>query len=110
MSIKNSTLLCVVMCGLIAFASCKKKLDTNIHDPNGTPSGQLTGKDFFAGSLVEAIFSKSGINLYNATDNYDYANQWLGYFARNYGWASSGGQQTMEDFQLTNNFSNGVWG
>jgi Starch-binding associating with outer membrane len=110
MSIKNRTLLCVVLCGLIAFASCTKKLDTNIHDPNGTPSDQLTGKDFFAGSLVEAIFSKSGINLYNATDNYDYANQWMGYFSRDYGWASSGGQQTMEDFQLTNNFSNGVWG
>jgi hypothetical protein len=110
MSIKNKTLLCLGLCGLIAFASCTKKLDTNLHDPNGTPSNQLTGADYFAGSLVEIIYNKSGINLYNETDNYDYANQWMGYFARNYGWAPSGGQQTMEDFQLTNNFGNGVWG
>jgi hypothetical protein len=110
MSIKNKTLLCLGLCGLIAFASCTKKLDTNLHDPNGTPSSQLTGSDYFAGSLVEIIYNKSGINLFNSTDNYDYANQWMGYFARNYGWASSGNQQFMEDFQLTNNFGNGVWG
>src|SRR5580658_4798781 len=110
MSIKNKTLLCLGLCGLIAFASCTKKLDTNLHDPNGTPSNQLTGKDYFAGTLTEMIFDKSGINLFNSTDNYDYANQWMGYFARNYGWASSGNQQFMEDFQLTNNFGNGVWG
>ncbi len=110
MSILNRNILFMGLCGLIALASCTKKLDTNLHDPNGTPSSQLTGKDYFAGSLVEIIYNKSGINLYNATDNYDYANQWMGYFARNYGWASSGGQQSMEDFQLTNNFGNGVWG
>ena len=110
MSIKNRPFLYLFFCGLLVVASCTKKLDTNLHDPNGTPSSQLTGKDYFAGSLVEVIYNKSGINLYNSTDNYDYANQWMGYFARNYGWAPSGGQQTMEDFQLTNNFGNGVWG
>ena len=78
MSIKNRNLLCLGLCGLIVFASCTKKLDTNLHDPNGTPSSQLTGKDYFAGSLVEIMYNKSGINLYNATDNYDYANQWMG--------------------------------
>jgi hypothetical protein len=110
MSPKNKNIYLLALSALIALASCTKKLDTNLHDPNGTPSSQLTGKDYFAGALVEIIFNKQGINLYNATDNYDYAHQWMGYFARNNGWAASGNQQTMEDFQLTNNFGNGVWG
>lgn len=110
MSSKNKQLSVLALVLLIAFASCSKKLDSNLHDPNGTPSNELKGADYFAGALVELIYSKQGINLYNATDNYDYAQQWMGYFARNNGWAASGGQQTMEDFQLTNNFGNGVWG
>jgi hypothetical protein len=107
---KNKSIYLLVFSVLVAVASCTKKLDTNLNDPNGTPSNELTGKDFFAGALVEIIFNEQGINLYNSTDNYDYAQQWMGYFARNNGWAASGSQQTMEDFQLTNNFGNGVWG
>jgi hypothetical protein len=110
MSIKNKLLLSLGLCGLIAMASCTKKLDTNSQDPNGKPITQLAGNDVFAGALVSIIFNKSGFNLYNATDNYDYANQWMQYFARNSGWASSGSQQEMEDFQPNNNFSDGVWG
>ena len=63
MSIKNRPFLYLFSCGLLVVASCTKKLDTNLHDPNGTPSTQLTGKDYFAGSLTEIIYNKSGINL-----------------------------------------------
>src|ERR1700722_11578009 len=110
MSIKNKLLLSLGLCGLIAMPSCTKKLDTNNQDPNGKAITQLAGNDVFAGALVTIIYNKSGFNLYTATDNYDYANEWMQYFARNNGWASSGSQQEMEDFQPNNSFSDGVWG
>lgn len=110
MTPKNKHIFLLTLSVLVVLAGCTKKLDTNLHDPNGTPSSQLSGADYFAGALVELIYNYQGINLYNSTDNYDYAQQWMGYFARNNGWAASGGQQTMEDFQITNNFGNGPWG
>jgi hypothetical protein len=111
MSTKNNIVSLLFCCGsLLVASSCTKKLNTNFDDPNGTPSIELTGKDFFAGALVEDINNIEGVNLYDFADNYDYANQWMQYWARNNGWASSGAQQLVEDFQPNNNFSNGVWG
>jgi hypothetical protein len=110
MSTKYKFVFSLLVCGVLLAASCTKKLNTNDIDPNGTPASQLMGKDFFAGALVEEVNNKQGINLYNSTDNFDYAAQWLQYFARNNGWASSGSQQEMEDFQPNNNFSDGIWG
>jgi hypothetical protein len=107
---KNKIVYLLFGCGSLLAASCTKKLNTNVDDPNGQSSVVLTGKDFFAGALVEDINNIEGVNLYNFADNYDYANQWMQYWARNNGWASSGAQQLVEDFQPNNNFSNGVWG
>lgn len=107
---KNIIVSLLFGCGALLADSCTKKLNTNIDDPNGTSSIVLTGKDFFAGALVEDINNIEGVNLYNFADNYDYANQWMQYWARNNGWASSGAQQLVEDFQPNNNFSNGIWG
>jgi hypothetical protein len=107
---KNKIVSLLFGCGSLLAASCTKKLNTNVDDPNGKSSIVLTGKDFFAGALVEDINNIAGVNLYNFADNYDYANQWMQYWARNNGWASSGAQQLVEDFQPNNNFSNGVWG
>src|SRR6185312_4112541 len=110
MLIQYNTLFLFVVSGSLLAGSCTKKLNTNSNDPNGTPSSQLKGKDFFAGALVEDVNNKAGVNLYNAADNYDYANEWMQYFSRNNGWASSGSQQEVEDFQPNNNFSDGIWG
>ena len=107
---KNIIVSLLFGCGALLADSCTKKLNTNIDDPNGTSSVVLKGKDFFAGALVEDINNIEGVNLYNGADNYDYANQWMQYWARNNGWASSGAQQLVEDFQPNNNFSNGNWG
>ena len=107
---KNKIITLLFGCGSLLAFSCTKKLNTNVDDPNGKSSVVLAGKDFFAGALVEDINNIGGVNLYNAADNYDYANQWMQYWARNNGWASSGAQQLVEDFQPNNNFSNGVWG
>lgn len=99
-----------VFTGLLALASCTKKLDTNQHDPNGVSILQLHGKDIFAQTLVYTVTDKVGANPFNAVDNYDYAQQWMGYWARNTGWASSGSQQQMETYTLGNSFANGIWG
>src|ERR1700761_9042228 len=107
---KNKIAFSFLVPGLLSMAACTKKLDSNAHDPNGTPSNELKGKDFFAGTLVEIVSNKSGLNLYNAVDNYDYANEWMGYFCRNNGWAASGAQVEVESFQMNNSFSDGVWG
>ncbi|HXB91491.1 MAG TPA: SusD/RagB family nutrient-binding outer membrane lipoprotein [Puia sp.] len=100
---------CLAFCGLLALTACKKQLDTNLNDPNGKGINELTGKDVFAQALVSAVTNKVGGNISTAADNYDYAQQWLGYWARNTGWASSGAQQQMETFGLNNSFGDGIW-
>ena len=110
MSTQYKILLYLFVCGSVLAAACTKKLDTNNNDPNGKGSNQLKGKDFFAGALVEDINNIQGVNLYNAAENYNYANEWMQYYARNNGWASSGAQQEVEDFQPNNSFSDGIWG
>ena len=109
MCVRNKWYHLVLICGLIGLASCKKELDTNLNDPNGRPINELTGKDVFAQALVSAVTNKVGANISTAADNYDFAQQWMGYWARNTGWASSGGQQQMETFNLNNSFANGNW-
>jgi len=106
---KNKLFPCLVICGLIFMVSCKKKLDTNLDDPNGKGINELAGKDVFPQALLSAVTNKVGANISTASDNYDYAQQWMGYWARNTGWASSGAQQQMETFNMNNSFGNGNW-
>src|SRR5579872_1663150 len=109
MLIQNKTFSYMILGGLLAMASCSKKLDTNLKDPNGPAIADLSGKDIFAQALVSTAQNKVGANISNAVDNYDYAQQWMGYWARNTGWASSGSQQQMETFSLNNSFGDGIW-
>jgi hypothetical protein len=109
MYLRYKSILSLVFCGLIVITGCKKKLDTNLDDPNGKGINDLSGKDVFAQALLSAVTNKVGANISTAADNYDYAQQWLGYWARNTGWASSGSQQQMETFGLNNSFSDGIW-
>ncbi len=102
-------LSCLAFCGLLALTACKKQLDTNLNDPNGKGINELTSKDVFAQALVSAATNKVGGNTSANIDNYDFAQQWMGYWARNTGWASSGSQQQMETFNLNNSFSDGAW-
>jgi hypothetical protein len=109
MKIKHKKFLFLLLGGLVALASCTKKLNTNLNDPNGPPISQLTGKDVFAGALTEMVINKSGQNVSTASNNYDYANQWVQYYARSDGWSASGSQEYMETFQVPNSFGDGNW-
>src|ERR1700722_15513475 len=102
MSISNKICGFLLFSGLVAMASCTKKLNTNLDDPNGFAISTLSAKDVFAGALVSTVANKSGANISTAADNYDYAMQWMQYWSRNSGWVSSGSQQYMETFSLPN--------
>src|SRR5450432_310870 len=106
---KNKPLFYSSLCLLILFGSCKKQLDTNLIDPNGTGINNLTGKDIFSQAIVSASANRIGANISTAADNYDFAQQWMGFWARNSGWASSGVQQQMETFSLSSSFADGAW-
>ena len=92
-----------------AFSSCKKQLDTNLTNPNGVTIGTLSGKDVFAQALLATVTNKIGANTATGTDNYDYAAEWMQYYARNSGWAAAGQQAYIEAFYWLTAFSNGIW-
>lgn len=109
MGTKYRILLYVVAGSMVVLGSCKKELNKNQDDPNGVGINQLGGKDVFAQALLSTVQNKIGANISTATDNYDYATQWMGYLARTTSFAPSGSQEQMETFGLTNSFSNGNW-
>lgn len=109
MSHKYKKISYLALCGLLALASCTKKLNTNTTDPNGLDYAQITAPQVFAQALLSTVQNKIGINISTATDNYDFATNWMGYLARNAGWAASGSQLQVETFTLSNSFADGVW-
>ena len=94
---------------VVSLSACSKQLNTNSSDPNGVGINSLTGKDIFAQALVATVTNKTAANISTASDNYDYVQNWMGYWARNTDWAASGTQAQVENFQLPTSFSNGVW-
>jgi len=101
--------MAVILAWCVLSFSCTKQLNTNSQDPNGVGINSLSGKDVFAQALVATAENKSGGNISNANDNYDYVQNWMGYWARNTDWAASGVQAQIENFQLPTSFSNGIW-
>ncbi|HEX4372179.1 MAG TPA: SusD/RagB family nutrient-binding outer membrane lipoprotein [Puia sp.] len=112
MIIQNKLFKKILLCAIIAIVavSCKKQLDTNLKNPNGVVITLLSGKDVFAQALASSVTDKIGANI-NPTpvDNYDYATQWMGYWARTTAFAASGVQGQMETFTLNHTFANGIW-
>ena len=97
------------VCLALMASSCTKKLNTNLNDPNGVGINQLKGSDVFAQALLSTVTDNIGANISTASDNYDFATQWMGYLARTTSFAPSGSQEQMETFGLTNSFSDGNW-
>jgi Starch-binding associating with outer membrane len=106
---KSPKLLFAILLGSLGMFSCTKNLDTNSENPNGIGINAITGKDVFAQALVTTVTNNSGFSIVTATDNYDYAQNWMGYWARNTSWAASGLQAQIENFQLPTSSSDGLW-
>jgi len=100
---KYKLLLLLILVNAMLIMSCTKQLDTNLSNPNGVSISTLSGKDIFAQALLATVTMKVG------ADFYDYAAQWMQYYARNIGWAQSGAQFQMETFTLNNSFANPIW-
>jgi len=86
---------------LISLGACKKQLDVNLKNPNGIISTQISGKDIFPNALQNTSA--------NITNNFAFANQWMGYWARTTSYSASGDQALVEHFNLTNNYSDNIW-
>ena len=106
---KSPIKLLVVLLGSLSVFSCSKQLNTNSENPNGIGINAVTGKDVFAQALVSTVTNNTSVNTLGIIDNYDYLQNWMGYWARNTSWAASGGQAQIENFQLPTSFSDGIW-
>jgi SusD/RagB-like outer membrane lipoprotein len=110
MPTQNKLFIFLIFCGSILLGgSCTKKLNTNSKDPNGLAVSQINGAGVFAQALLSTVTNKIGANVSTAVDNYDYVQQWMGYWARGTNWAASGSQEQMETFSFGNSFGDGIW-
>jgi Starch-binding associating with outer membrane len=99
LNINNKLLL--AGCFLLGMISCKKQLDVNLDNPNGVTINQLSGKDVFAYALQNTST--------NITNNFAFANEWMGYWARTTSYSASGNQALIERFNLNNGYSDAIW-
>src|ERR1700744_4728950 len=90
--VRNKLFPYIALCGVLVMTACSKKLNTNVNDPNGLGIASLTGKDVFSAALQATATNRIGANLSPSYpgDNYDYAQEWMGYWSRNDGWSGSG--------------------
>jgi Starch-binding associating with outer membrane len=111
MAIRKEIIRILPLCTLVLALSCSKQLNTNLHDTNGVAINALTGKDVFPQALSTTVQNKSGLNIGTPTptDCYDYATQWMQYWARTTSFAASGVQVEYETFDMNNSFGNGIW-
>jgi hypothetical protein len=98
------------LAGGTLLAACTKKLNTNLNDPNGLGINAVTGKDVFAQALNATVTNKIGTCISSfPSDNYDYAQEWMGYWSRNSGYSASGVGAHVEAYALIYSDANGVW-
>ena len=109
MNIRTRLFSIIILGAIVSMFSCNKALNTNLTDPNGVGIDAISGKDVFAQALVSTAANKVGANITTGSNNYDYCQNWMGYWARNTDWAASGLQAQIENFQLPTSASNGVW-
>jgi hypothetical protein len=95
---------------LLALGACTKKLNTNLTDPNGLAINALTGKDVFAQALNTTVTNKVGTDISTfPSDNFDYAQEWMGYWSRNSGYSASGVGAHIEVYAMIFSDANGIW-
>lgn len=95
---------------LLLIGACTKKLNTNLTDPNGLAISSLAGKDVFAQALNTTVTNKVGNNISSFPgDNFDYAQEWMGYWSRNSGYSASGVGAHIEVYAMIFSDANGIW-
>ena len=109
--VRNKLFIYIALCGVLVMTACSKKLNTNGQDPNGLAIVSLSGKDVFAAALQATATNRIGACTSPSYpgDNYDYAQEWMGYWSRNDGWSGSGLPAQIEAFAMTFNDANGLW-
>jgi hypothetical protein len=107
-SLKNICFLLVL--GSLLLTACSKKLNTNTNDPNGLAISSLAGKNVFAQAVNATVTNKVGTCISSFPgDNYDYAQEWMGYWSRNSGYSASGVGAHIEAYAMIYSDANGVW-
>src|ERR1700753_392041 len=97
----NKRILFPVGFSLLVLAACTKKLDTNTTDTNGLSLSTLTAGDLFSQALLTTVTNKVGANFTAFPgDNYDFAQEWMGYWSRNYGDSASGLRPEIKTFTI----------
>jgi hypothetical protein len=110
LSLKNRYFLFAVSWSVLVFSACSKELNTNTKDPNGLSITNLQGKDLFAQALLTTVTNKVGSNISSSPgDNYDFAQEWMGYWSRNEGYAPSGLAEQIETFTISFSNVDGNW-
>jgi hypothetical protein len=106
----NKWILGPVCISILVLGACTKKLDTNTNNPNGLSIITLKGSDLFAQAELTTVTNKVGANIStDPGDNYDFAQEWMGYWSRNYGYSASGLPQQIETFSINFSSNDGTW-
>ena len=121
MYLKNKFASVLVLGGMVLLiASCTKKLDTNLSNPNSITTNAITGKDVFANALQNTvyainanayIYSSASVTPVQTTVGIStLTNEWMGIWARTTSYSASGTQYLLESFILNNGYGDNFWG
>lgn len=97
------------LCVVVLASSCSKKLDTNLNDPNGLPIYNVKPSQLFSQALLATVTNKIGANVSSATTNNQFAQEWMGYLARQKGWSAAGLGAHIQSYALSFSDANGTW-
>src|SRR6266571_1487208 len=121
MYLKNKFASVLISGGMVLLiASCTKKLDTNLSNPNSITTNAITGKDVFANALQNTVYSINA-NAYNYSTGSatpvqatvgiaTVTNEWMGIWARTTSYSAAGTQYQVETFVLNNGYGDNFWG
>jgi len=99
-----------LLLGSLIAASCSKKLDTNLHNPNSVTTNAIQGKDVFSSALVNTCYITNATAIPAGNGISTLTNEWMGVWARTTSYSASGTQYQVEAFQLVNSYGDNFWG
>jgi hypothetical protein len=99
-----------LLLGSLIAASCSKKLDTNLHNPNSVTTNAISGKDAFSSALINTSYITNATAIPAGAGISTLTNEWMGVWARTTSYSASGTQYQVEAFQLVNSYGDNFWG